>query len=151
MPESLQKRIQDDRILALKAKDQQRSRAISLILAAFKQQEVDTREALDDQKIFAILDKMLKERRLSLAQYEAAGRENLAQQESFEIDLISSYLPSPLTESELISLIEAAIHASQASNARDMGKVLAILKPQVQRRADMTLVSKKVKDSLSNI
>ena len=149
--DSIQKRVQDDRIQALKAKDSHRSRAISLILAAFKQQEIDTREPLDDQKIFVILDKMLKERRLSLAQYEAAGRQDLAQQESFEIDLISSYLPSQLTETELTELIKATIHTVQASSIKDMGKVLAALKPQVQGRADMALVSKKVKDSLSAI
>lgn len=148
MSESIQKRVQDDRIQALKAKDSRRSTAISLILAAFKQQEVDTRQVLDDQKIFAIFDKMLKERRYSLTQYESAGRQDLAEQESFEIDLISSYLPSQLSETELDELIKNTILSTQASNIKDMAKVLAALKPQVQGRADMAIVSKKVKDGL---
>jgi len=150
MLESIQKRVQDDRIQALKDKDQRRSRAISLILSAFKQQEVDTRQALDEQNIFAIFDKMLKERRHSITQYQTAGRQDLIEQENFEIDLISSYLPSQLSEAELDELIKSTVHSTQANSIKDMGKVVAALKAQVQGRADMALVSKKVKDSLSS-
>lgn len=151
MSGSIQKRVQDDRIQALKAKDSRRSTAISLILAAFKQKEVDTRQALDDSTVLGILDKMLKERRQSLAQYETAARQDLADQENFEIELISSYLPSQLSEPELEQLIKDAIRSLQANSIKDMGKVVAALKPQIQGRADVALVSKKVKDSLSSI
>ena len=148
MSDLIQTRVQNDRIEALKAKNSRRSTAISLILAAFKQQEVDTRQALDEQKILAIFDKMLKERRQSVAQYETAGRQDLADQERFEIDLISSYLPSQLSEPELDQLIKNTISSLQASSIKDMAKVIATLKPQVQGRADMALMSKKVKDAL---
>lgn len=147
-PSLLQKQIQTDRIHALKSKDQRRSRAISLILASFKQKEVDTRQVLDDSAVLAILDKMLKERRQSLAQYEAAGRQDLVDQENFEIELIHSYLPPQLSEAELDELIKDTISSTHAGSIKDMGRVVAALKPKVQGRADMALVSKKVNDLL---
>lgn len=148
---SIQKEVHEDRIQALKDHDRRRATALSLVLAAFKQQEVDTRQALDKQKELAILDKMLKERRQSVAQYQMANRQDLVDQENYEIELLSSYLPSQLSVAELDELIKTAIKASNASSIKDMGRVVTILKPQVQGRADMAVVSQKVKDSLSSL
>jgi uncharacterized protein YqeY len=134
---------------ALKAGEKQRLGAIRLILAEFKRIEVDERIELDDDRALVIMDKMLKQRRDSLRQYESAGRDDLAAQEAFEIDVIQHFLPAELTAPELASLIQAAISSSDASSMRDMGKVMAILKPQVQGRADMGAVSAQIKQTLA--
>ena len=142
---SLKDRIQDDMKAAMRAKDKQRLGAIRLILAAIKQREVDERIELNDGQTLAVLEKMLKQRRESLAQYQSAGREDLAAQEAFEIELIQAYLPAPLSEAELDALIAHAIAATGAQSVRDMSKVMAIIRDQAQGRADMAAVSAQVK------
>lgn len=142
---SLKDRIQDDMKSAMRAKEKERLGAIRLILAAIKQREVDERIVLTDGQVLAVLEKMLKQRRESLAQYQSAGRADLAAQESFEIDLIQSYMPAPLSEAEIDGLIASAITTTGAQSVRDMGKVMALLRDQAQGRADMTTVSARVK------
>ena len=142
---SLKDRIQDDMKAAMRAKDKQRLGAIRLILAAIKQREVDERIELNDVQTLAVLEKMLKQRRESLAQYQNAGREDLAAQESFEIEIIQAYLPTPLSEADLDALIANAIAVTGAQSVRDMGKVMALIKDQAQGRADMAMVSAWVK------
>ena len=142
---SLKDRIQDDMKAALRAKDKQRLGAIRLILAAIQQREVDERIELNEAQTLAVLEKMIKQRRESLTQYQNAGREDLAAQEAFEIELIQAYLPTPLSEAELDALIVHAIAATGAQSVRDMGKVMAVIKDQAQGRADMAAVSARVK------
>ena len=142
---SLKDRIQDDMKAAMRAKDKQRLGAIRLILAAIKQREVDERIELNEVQTLAVLEKMIKQRRESLAQYQNAGRADLADQEAFEIELIQAYLPAPLSEAELDALIAHAIAATGAQSVRDMGKVMAVIKDQAQGRADMAAVSAQVK------
>lgn len=134
---------------AMRAKEKQRLGAIRLITAAIKQREVDERISLDDAQVIAVLDKMLKQRRDSLAQYEKADRQDLAEQEAFEIKLIQEYLPQPLSEAELADLIEAAIKETGASSVKQLGKVMGHLKPKVQGRADMRALSASIKQRLS--
>ncbi|MCC8988770.1 MAG: GatB/YqeY domain-containing protein [Candidatus Contendobacter sp.] len=141
----LKDRIQDDMKTAMRARAKERLGAIRLILAAIKQREVDERITLSDGQTLAVLEKMIKQRRESLAQYQSAGRADLAAQEAFEIDLIQSYLPAPLAEAELETLIGEAIAATGAQSVRDMGKVMAILREQAQGRADMAAVSARIK------
>ena len=142
---SLKDRIQDDMKIAMRAKDKQRLGAIRLILAAIKQREVDERIELSEAQTLAVLEKMLKQRRDSLAQYQNAGRADLAAQEAFEIELIQSYLPAPPSEAELDALIGQAIATTGAQSVRDMGKVMALIRDQAQGRADLAAVSTRVK------
>ncbi|MGB5064295.1 MAG: GatB/YqeY domain-containing protein [Candidatus Competibacter sp.] len=142
---SLKERIQDDMKTAMRAKDKERLGAIRLILAAVKQREVDERIELDDAQLLGVLEKMIKQRRESLAQYQSAGREDLAARESFEIDLIQSYRPAPLSEADINTLVANAIAVTGAQSVRDMGKVMALIKDQAQGRADMSEVSARVK------
>ena len=142
---SLKDRIQDDMKAAMRAKDKQRLGAIRLILAAIKQREVDERIELNEAQTLAVLEKMIKQRRESLTQYQNAGRADLAAQEAFEIELIQAYLPAPLSEAELDALIARVIAATGAQSVRDMGKVMAAIKDQAQGRADMAAVSARVK------
>ncbi len=142
---SLKDRIQDDMKAAMRARDKQRLGAIRLILAAIKQREVDERIDLNESQTLAVLERMIKQRRESLAQYQSAGREDLAAQEAFEIELIQSYLPAPLSEAELDALIAHAIAATGAQSVRDMGKVMAAIKDQAQGRVDMAEVSTQIK------
>lgn len=144
----LKLRLQEDMKAALKAADKRRLGAIRLILAAIKQREVDERIELDDTQVLAVLDKMVKQRRDSLAQYEAAGREDLAEQERFEIAVCQGYLPAQLTEAELAGLIDEAISLSGAASVKDIGKVMSALRPQVQGRADLAVVSARVRQRL---
>ena len=130
---------------AMRAKDKARLGAIRLTLAAVKQREVDERIELSDGQVLGVLEKMIKQRRESLAQYQSAGREDLAAQEAFEIELIQSYLPAPLGEAEIDALIAGAIAATGAQSVRDMGKVMALIKDQAQGRADMAAISARVK------
>jgi uncharacterized protein YqeY len=145
----LKRRIQDDMKAAMKGGDKRRLGAIRLILAAIKQREVDERVELDDTQTLAVLDKMVKQRRDSLSQYEQAGRSELAQQEAFEIDVCGSYLPEALGETEVAKLIEQALAATGASSGKDMGKVMGWLKPKLQGRADMGVASAKVRARLN--
>jgi len=142
---SLKDRIQDDMKAAMRAKEKERLGAIRLILAAIKQREVDERIVLSDSQVLSVLEKMIKQRRESLAQYQSAGRDDLAAQEAFEIKLIQSYLPAPLSETEIDTLIADAITAAGAQSVRDMGKVMALIRDQAQGRADMAAVSARVK------
>jgi uncharacterized protein YqeY len=144
----LRQRVQDDMKAALKAGDKPRLGAVRLILAAIKQREVDERIELDDTQVLAVLDKMVKQRRDSVAQYAAAGREDLAAVERFEIEVCQGYLPQPLTDAEIAALIEAAMAATGAAGMKDMSKVMAQLRPQVQGRADMGGVSALIKQRL---
>jgi hypothetical protein len=134
---------------ALRARDKPRLGAVRLILAAIQQREVDSRSVLGDTEIFAVLDKMVKQRQDSIAQYQKAGREDLVAQERFELDLIRSYLPAALGDVEIDALIDAAIADSAAQSMRDMGQVMGWLKPRLQGRADMAAVSARVKARLS--
>ncbi len=145
---ALKDRIQDDMKTALRAKDKQRLGAIRLMVAAVKQREIDERIDLNDAQTLVVLEKMLKQRRESLAQYQSAGREDLAAQEAFEIALIQEYLPTPLDPSALDALIAQAITASGAQSMRDMGKVMALVKEQAQGRADLAAVSARIKSQL---
>jgi uncharacterized protein YqeY len=133
----------------MKSRDKRSLGALRLIMAELKRREVDERIELQDQDILVILEKMTKQRRDSLTQYEAAGRSDLAEQEQFELDLIAAYMPEPIGEDELAAMVEAAITTTGASAMADMGKVMAVLKSEVQGRADMGQVSRIVKASLS--
>lgn len=144
----LKSRLIEDMKTALKAGDKRRLGIIRLINAAIKQREVDERIELDDSQVLAVLDKMIKQRRDSVTQYEAAGREDLADQERYEIGVCQEYLPAALNEAEITALIESALVASGATSVKEMGKVMAILKPQVQGRADVGAVSSLVKKRL---
>ena len=144
----LKQRVQEDMKTALKAGDKRRLGVVRLILAAIKQREVDERIELDDTQVLMVLDKMVKQRRDSVSQYSAAGREDLAEVERYEIEVCQGYLPKALTESEIADLINAAIAATGATGMKDMGKVMAELRPQVQGRADMGAVSALIKQRL---
>ena len=134
---------------AMRARDKERLSAIRLMLAEFKRIEVDERIELDDARVLAVLDKMLKQRRDSVTQYQAAGREDLASIELAEIAVIEEFLPEALTEAEIAELVKQAIQESAAESVRDMGKVMAILKPKLQGRADVGSVSQIVKSALA--
>ncbi len=145
----LKQRITEDMKTAMKAHEKERLGVIRLIQAALKQKEVDERIELTDTDVLAILDKMVKQRKDSIEQFEAANRQELADKEKYEISVIQNYLPQALTTDEINTLIAAAITASGAKAMADMGKVMAILKPQLQGRADLGAVSKQIKDKLS--
>jgi uncharacterized protein len=145
---SLKSRIQDDVKNAMRAQQRKRLAVLRLVTAAIKQKEVDERIELDDAQVLAVLDKMVKQRRESLEQYRSAGRDDLADQEAFELELIQTYLPEPLAEDELVELIRKNIEDTGASSIRDMGAVMNALRPQVQGRADMKAVSQAVKNQL---
>jgi len=134
---------------AMKAGDKRRLGAVRLILAAVKQKEVDERKELTDPEVLAVLEKMLKQRRDSISQYEQAGRTDLAEQEAFEVGVIQGYMPAALGDAEIAALIEEAIAATGAKAMADMGKVMAIVKPKIQGRADMGAVSARVKQRLA--
>jgi len=134
---------------AMKAGDKKRLGVIRLILAAIKQREVDERIELDDEQVIIVLDKMLKQRRESIRQYRDAGRDDLAEVEEAEIVVIKEFLPESLTDAEIDSMIESAVSDTDAASIRDMGKVMAVLKPKMQGRADMSLVSAKIKQKLA--
>lgn len=146
---SLKATITEDMKNAMRAKAAPRLSAIRLLLAAMKQREVDERIELSDADILAIIEKMLKQRRDSVTQYEAGGRQDLADVEKFEIDVLSAYMPQQLSETEIAGETAAAIAAAGAKGMQDMGKVMAILKPRLAGRADMAKVSSLVKAALA--
>ena len=146
---TLKERITDDMKSAMRAKEAAKLGAIRLLLAAIKQREVDERIVLDDASILAVIDKMLKQRRDSITQYEAGGRQDLADAEKFEADLLSAYLPAGLSAAEIAAAIAAAVTGTGAAAPADMGKVMAVLKPQLAGRADMSEVSKLVRARLT--
>jgi len=149
MASPLKQRIQSDVTDAMRAKDKPRLGTLRLVTAAIKQIEVDSRKDLDDAGVLAVLEKMLKQRRDSLQQYSDAGRTDLADQESYEIGIIEAYMPEALPAEELDALIDAAIAQAGAQSMRDMGKVMGLLKAQVQGRADLGAVSGSVKQKLA--
>ena len=146
---SLKEQITEAMKDAMRAKQKERLGTIRLILAELKRIEVDERIELDDARVLATLDKMVKQRRDSIKQFEAAGRQELADVESAEIKVIRGFLPAALTEEELANMISDAIAKANAESMRDMGKVMGILKPQIQGRADAGAVSGMVKAQLS--
>lgn len=148
--ESLKAQINAGMKAAMRAREKERLGTIRLIQAEFKRIEVDERIELDDARVLAVLDKMLKQRRDSIQQYEAAGRQDLADVEAAEVLVIESFLPTALTDDEINELLNAAVAESGAESVRDMGKVMAILKPQLQGRADVGSVSQLVKQRLSS-
>ena len=145
----LKERVSEDMKVAMKAREASRLAAIRLLLAAIKQREVDERIQLDDAAVFAVIDKMLKQRRDSIAQYQAAGRQDLVDAEQFEADLLQGYLPAGLSSEEVDAAVKAAVVEAGAAGPGDMGKVMALLKPRLAGRADMSEVSKRVKGALS--
>lgn len=148
MTSAIKEKINEDMKNAMRNHEKERLATIRLILAALKQREVDERIVLTDEQVLQILDKMLKQRRESIAQYTAGHRQDLVDKEQEEIRIIQHYLPTQLTETELLALIDSAIKESGATSIRDMGKVMGLLKPQVQGRADMGAVSVKIKERL---
>ena len=146
---TLKDKLQQDMKDALRGGDKRSLGVIRLILAAIKQREVDERIELDDAQITVVLDKMAKQRRDSLEQYEKAGRDDLADQETFELEMLKAYLPEQLGDAEITTLIDEAIQATGASSMKDMGKVMGQLKSKLQGRADMGAVSGRIKDRLS--
>ncbi len=145
----LKQRIEADMKAALKSGDKRRLGVVRLILAAVKQREIDERTELDDPQVLAVLDKMVKQRRDSVAQYEQAGRTDLAETERYEIDVCQHYMPEAIDDAALAELVTAAIRKAGAASMKDMGKVMAELRPQVQGRADMASVSALVKKQLN--
>lgn len=146
---TLKARLTEAMKAAMRAQDKARLGAIRLIQADIKRVEVDERIEVDDARVLAILDKMVKQRRDSIQQFESAGRTDLVQIEAGELAVIQEFLPQALGEAELELLIDDAMRESGAVAMKDMGKVMAILKPQVQGRADMGLVSQRIKARLS--
>jgi uncharacterized protein YqeY len=147
---SLKARIIEDVKNAMRARQREQLAALRLLTAAIKQKEVDERIELNDEQVLAVLDKMVKQRRESLEQYRRAGRDDLADKEQFELDLIQTYMPEPLSAQELAELIRTTIAEVGASNIRDMGSVMSALRGQVQGRADMKAVSQAVKAQLAS-
>ena len=145
----LKAQIIDDMKAAMKGGEKVRLGVIRLITAAIKQREVDERIELDDEQVLIVLDKMVKQRRDSIQQYTDAGREDLAVIEQAEVEIIQAYLPAALSEDEIAAIVEAAIAQTGATSMADMGKVMGIVKPQVQGRGDMGAVSGIVKQKLS--
>jgi len=149
MSESLITRLHEDVKSAMRSKDKPRLGTLRLITAAIKQREVDERITLDDAGLLAVLDKMLKQRKDSIDQYTKADRHDLAEKEQFEVGIIQEYMPAQLSEAEIAQMIDEAISATGASGMKEMGKVMGLLKPKLQGRADMSAVSGKIKAKLS--
>ena len=147
--EGLRQRIESDMKTAMRAKDKERLGTIRLILAAIKQKEIDERITLTDTDILAVLDKMIKQRRDSITQFQQAGRQELADKENAEVTVIQEYMPEAMGESEVDAIIAEAITTVGASSPQDIGKIMGLIKPKLQGRVDMGLVSRKVKEKLS--
>jgi hypothetical protein len=146
---SLKERITDDMKAAMRAGEKDRLGVIRMITAAIKQREVDERIVLDDAQVLSVLEKMIKQRKESLAQFQAGNRQDLVDKESAEITLLQAYLPSPLSETEIDALIADAVAATGATGIKDMGKVMGIIKAKAQGRADMAAVGAKIKAKLA--
>ncbi|KPK04809.1 MAG: glutamyl-tRNA amidotransferase [Betaproteobacteria bacterium SG8_39] len=146
---TLKTRITDDMKAAMRAKDAPRLSAIRLLLAAIKQKEVDERIELDDAQVLATVERLLKQRRESIAQYEKAGRDELAAAERFEAEVLAAYLPAQLSGAEVDAAVDAAIAESGAAGPKDMGRVMGLLKARLAGRADMAAVSAQVKARLA--
>ena len=146
---SLKERITDDMKAAMRAGEKERLGVIRMITSAIKQREVDERIVLDDSQVLVVLEKMIKQRKESVAQFQAGNRQDLVDKESAEITLLQTYMPSRLSDAELDSLIADAVAATGAASIKDMGKVMAIIKSKAQGRADMAAVGAKIKVKLS--
>jgi uncharacterized protein YqeY len=146
---SLKSRIQEDMKSAMRAAAKERLGTIRMLMAAIKQREVDERIELDDNQILAVIDKMVKQRRESITQFEAGGRQDLVAKEAEELKLLSDYLPAQLSDAELDALISEAIAATGASSIKDMGKVMGLIKSKAQGRADMGAVGARIKAKLA--
>lgn len=149
MSSALKNNLQDAMKVAMKAGDKQRLAVIRLIMSALKQVEVDERIELDDTRVIAILDKMLKQRRESISMFDQAGRDDLASIERAEIEVIQTFLPQPLSDDEIDAIIKEAISQTGAASIKDMGKVMGIVRPLVVGRGDMSAISEKIKTTLS--
>lgn len=147
--DTLKRRVDDDTKTALRAGDKRRLGTLRLILAAIKQREVDERVRLDDASVLQVLDKMVKQRKESLAIYTQAKRADLAGQEAFELEIVQSYLPAPLEAARIAALVGEAIQEVAAQSLRDLGRVMGVLKPRLQGRADLSEVSRLVKERLA--
>ena len=145
---SLKERITDDMKAAMRSGEKERLGVIRMITSAIKQREVDERITLDDAQVLSVLDKMIKQRKESLVQFQAGNRQDLVDKETAEITLLQGYLPSQLSEAEVDALIGDAVAATAASSIKDMGKVMAIIKAKAQGRADMAAVGAKIKAKL---
>ena len=151
MTNTLRQQVSEAMKQALKQRQQQRLNVIRLIWAQIRQTEIDKKiPELDDSQLLSIFEKMLKQRRESIRQYQQAGRDNLVQQEQYEITIIQEFLPEQLADAELETIITKAIATTSAQSTKDMGKVIALVKSQVQGRADMSKVSQTIKSLLSN-
>jgi uncharacterized protein YqeY len=146
---SLKDRISDDMKAAMRARESERLATIRLLLAAIKQREVDERITLDDAGVTAVIDKMIKQRKDSISQFEAAGRTDLVAQERGELDVLAAYMPAQLSDDEIAAEVQAAVAQTGAAGPQDMGKVMGVLKGKLAGRADMTAVSAKVKAALT--
>jgi uncharacterized protein YqeY len=146
---SLKERITDDMKAAMRSGEKERLGLIRMITSAIKQREVDERITLDDSQVLSVLEKMIKQRKESLVQFQAGNRQDLVDKENAEITLLQTYLPSPLSDAELDALIGEAVAATGAASIKDMGKVMAIIKTKAQGRADMAAVGAKIKARLS--
>jgi len=146
---ALKDRITEDMKSAMRAGEKERLGTIRLALAAIKQREIDERITLDDTQVLAVLEKMIKQRREAISQFQSGGRADLVAKETAEIGVLQHYLPAQLTEAQLEALIAEAVAASGASSLKDMGKVMALVKPKAQGRADMGAVSARIKQKLS--
>lgn len=145
---SVKTQLRDDMKQAMRSGDKARLGVVRMALAAIQQREVDERVELDDAGVLGVLEKMIKQRRESVEQYAAGGRQDLADKESFEIEVLSAYLPEPLGEAELAALVDAVIAETGAASMKDMGKVMAELRQRAQGRADMAALSAQVKSRL---
>jgi uncharacterized protein YqeY len=146
----LTEKLRDEMKATMRSGDKPRLGVIRLALAAIKQREVDERIELDDDQVLLVLDKMVKQRRESLTQYQQAGRDDLATQEEYEIGVLQDFLPEALSEDEISTMISEAIEQTGAASIRDMGKVMGIIKPKMQGRADMSAVSAVIKQQLNS-
>jgi uncharacterized protein YqeY len=149
MADTLKQRLDAEMKSAMRAKEKERLGAVRLILAAVKQREVDERIELTDGQVLEVMDKMLKQRRDSIAQYTSAGRDDLAAREEYEVAVIQGFMPAALSEAEVDALVGEAVAETGAASIKDMGKVMGVLRPKVQGRADMGAVGAKVKARLS--
>jgi len=145
---SLKERITDDMKAAMRSGEKQRLGHIRMLTAAIKQREVDERIDLDDNQVLAVIEKMIKQRKESLLQFQAGNRQDLVEKESAEIDLLRGYLPAAMSEAEIDALIGEAIAATGAASVKDMGKVMGLIKSKAQGRADMATVGAKIKAKL---
>ena len=145
----LKKRITDDMKSAMKAKDKQALKAVRMILEAIKQKEIDERIELDDVQVMTVIQKMVKQRKDSISQFSDAGRTDLVEIEEAELEIINNYMPEQLSDEEVESVVDRAINDSGANSMKDMGKLMGMLKSQLQGKADMSLVSQLIKSRLS--